>query len=303
MQLFSMISTKIKTFALVFAVSTVSVAALQGQNLKNYSDSLSYSLGSSLQVGLKQQGMDDLRPNFIADAMKKVLTEQPVYVNAEQAMGNVNKCMTEKMQQQPVTVNVDTFSYSLGVLVAQNLKQQGFTGDEFATEQFMTGFNESLAGQSKITAEQANNFINAHLAAAAGKRYAGKKEAGAKFLAENGKRAGITTTASGLQYEVLRAGTGSMPKATDTVTTHYHGTLVDGTVFDSSVDRGQPIDFPVNRVIPGWTEALQLMKTGAKYRLYLPYNIAYGEQGAGGSIGPFETLIFDVELIKVNGKD
>ena len=111
------------------------------------------------------------------------------------------------------------------------------------------------------------------------------------------------TTASGLQYEIMTAGTGSTPKATDTVTTHYHGTLLDGTVFDSSVERGQPIDFPVNRVIAGWTEALQLMKTGAKYRLYIPYNLAYGEQGAGGQIGPFSALIFDVELIKVNGKD
>jgi FKBP-type peptidyl-prolyl cis-trans isomerase len=303
MQLFSMISTKIKTFALVFAVAVGSTVAVQAQNLKNYSDSLSYALGSSLQSGLKQQGLDPLSPIFVGEAMKTVLSGGTPYLDAEKAMGNVNKCMTEKMQQQPVTVNVDTFSYSLGVLVAQNLKQQGFAGESFDSNQFMVGFNESLAGQPKISADQANEFINGHLKAASAQRFAAKKAEGEKFLAENGKRKEVITTASGLQYEVIRPGTGSTPRATDTVTTHYHGTLTNGQVFDSSVDRGQTIDFPVNRVIPGWTEALQLMKTGAKYRLYIPYNLAYGEQGAGGSIGPYEALIFDVELFKVNGKD
>ena len=126
-------------------------------------------------------------------------------------------------------------------------------------------------------------------------------EAGQKFLAENGKRDGVVTTATGLQYEVLAEGSGDSPKETEQVTVHYHGTLIDGTVFDSSVERGQPATFPVNGVIPGWVEALQLMKPGAKYKLFIPSNLAYGERGAGGSIGPNATLIFEVELISIGG--
>lgn len=125
------------------------------------------------------------------------------------------------------------------------------------------------------------------------------KEDGVKFLQENAKRAGVTVTASGLQYEVLRGGSGAQPQATDTVEVHYHGTFIDGSTFDSSYDRGQTIEFPLNRVIAGWTEGVQLMKEGAKYRLFVPYHLAYGEQGAGGVIPGYSTLIFDVELIKV----
>ena len=124
-------------------------------------------------------------------------------------------------------------------------------------------------------------------------------EAGKTFLAENAKREEIITTSSGLQYEVLVKGEGDSPKVTDEVTVHYHGTLIDGTVFDSSVERGQPATFPVNGVIPGWVEALQLMKPGAKYKLFIPSDLAYGERGAGQMIGPNSTLVFEVELISV----
>jgi FKBP-type peptidyl-prolyl cis-trans isomerase FklB len=122
---------------------------------------------------------------------------------------------------------------------------------------------------------------------------------GEVFLAENSQREGITVTASGLQYEVLTAGDGDKPLATSTVRTHYHGTLVDGTVFDSSVDRGEPTEFPVNGVIAGWTEALQMMGVGSKWRLYVPYTLAYGERGAGGAIGPYAALVFEVELLAI----
>lgn len=124
-------------------------------------------------------------------------------------------------------------------------------------------------------------------------------EKGQQFLQENAKKDGVKTTASGLQYEVLTPGTGKSPKATDTVLVHYKGTLLDGTEFDSSYKRGEPIEFPLNQVIKGWTEGVQLMKEGAKYRFYIPSNLAYGSRGAGGAIGPDETLIFDVELLKV----
>jgi len=122
---------------------------------------------------------------------------------------------------------------------------------------------------------------------------------GEKFLEDNAKKDGVTVTASGLQYKVITEGTGKSPKATDTVLVHYEGTLIDGKVFDSSYKRGEPIEFPLNRVIAGWTEGVQLMKEGAKYRLYLPSRLAYGSRGAGRDIGPNEALIFDVELIKV----
>jgi FKBP-type peptidyl-prolyl cis-trans isomerase len=126
------------------------------------------------------------------------------------------------------------------------------------------------------------------------------KAAGIAFLAENAKKANVVTTASGLQYEVITAGTGSVsPKATDTVTVHYKGTTIDGAEFDSSYSRGEPASFPLNRVIAGWTEGLQLMTEGATYRFYIPSGLAYGEQGAGRAIGPNATLIFDVELIKI----
>lgn len=125
------------------------------------------------------------------------------------------------------------------------------------------------------------------------------KEAGEKFLAENAKKEGVITTASGLQYKVLHQGDGPKPKATDSVNVHYRGTLIDGTEFDSSYKRNAPISFPLNRVIPGWTEGVQLMPVGSKYEFYIPYHLAYGERGAGGAIPPFAALIFEVELLAI----
>ena len=154
--------------------------------------------------------------------------------------------------------------------------------------------------------EEATNLLNDFFTqleqqqrAAAEAAGAQAKNEGERFLAENAKRPNVTVTPSGLQYEVLTEGTGRSPKATDTVRCHYHGTLIDGTVFDSSYQRNQPADFGLNQVIAGWTEGVQLMKEGAKYRFYLPYHLAYGERGAGNSIPPFATLVFDVELLKV----
>lgn len=190
-------------------------------------------------------------------------------------------------------------SYSIGLLVAENFKHQGFTDLDAAS--LAEGIADMLAGTPKIPIEAAAGMYESYAQEMAAKQFESKLAYAENFLAENSKRAGVSTTASGLQYEILQVGTGAKPKATDKVLTHYHGTLLNGEVFDSSVMRGQPIEFGVNQVISGWTEALQLMACGSKWRLFIPYHLAYGERGAGGSIGPYETLIFDVELIAVNG--
>ena len=135
--------------------------------------------------------------------------------------------------------------------------------------------------------------------AEAAEKYKGAKSEGEKYLSENAKKEGVTTLPSGLQYQVLKEGNGKSPKATDKVVCHYEGMLIDGTMFDSSIQRGEPATFPLNGVIAGWTEGLQLMKEGAKYRFFIPYQLGYGERGAGASIPPFATLVFDVELIEV----
>jgi FKBP-type peptidyl-prolyl cis-trans isomerase FklB len=202
------------------------------------------------------------------------------------------------LNAQNLKNNMDSISYSLGVLFAQNFKN-GEVADLDANA-MAQGFKEAAAGKETIKAEEANRLFSAFMQEAGKKKFANAVEEGKKFLAENGKRPTVKTTASGLQYEVMVQGTGVIPKATDKVTTHYHGTLLNGKVFDSSVQRGQPIDFPVNGVIAGWTEALQLMPTGSKWKLFIPYNLAYGERGAGADIGPYATLIFEVELLKVN---
>ena len=202
------------------------------------------------------------------------------------------------MFAQNLKNNMDSVSYSLGVLFAQNFKN----GEKLNIDAnaMAKGFQDAVAGTETIKVEQANQLFSQFMANQNKSKYTATLEKGAKFLEENGKRPGVKTTASGLQYEVMKEGTGAMPKATDKVTTHYHGTLLDGKVFDSSVNRGQPIDFPCNGVIQGWQEALQLMKVGSKWKLFVPYNLAYGERGAGGDIGPYETLIFEVELLKIN---
>jgi FKBP-type peptidyl-prolyl cis-trans isomerase FklB len=202
------------------------------------------------------------------------------------------------LNAQNLKNNMDSIGYSLGVLFAQNFKN-GEVAD-LDVNALAQGFKDATTGKETIKAEEANKLFSAFMQEAGKKKFAAAVEEGKKFLAENGKRPTVKTTASGLQYEVMVQGTGVVPKATDKVTTHYHGTLLNGKVFDSSVQRGQPIDFPVNGVIAGWTEALQLMPTGSKWKLFIPYNLAYGERGAGADIGPYATLIFEVELLKVN---
>ena len=191
------------------------------------------------------------------------------------------------------------FSYAVGSDIASNLKKQGI---EIDAKALAAGLADTIAGKSALSREEMMETISAFQKELMAKMEAKQKNAekdGKAFLEANGKKEGVKTTASGLQYKVIKSGKGKSPKASDKVKVHYHGTLIDGTVFDSSVERNDPITFPVNGVIPGWVEGLQLMKEGDKFQFVIPSNLAYGEQGAGGKIGPNSTLIFDVELISV----
>lgn len=201
---------------------------------------------------------------------------------------------------------MDQVSYALGLNIGQQLKQMQLK-DVLVVEDFAAAITDMLQGNPlKMTSSTAQNVLNAFFSELEAKQQAAAAEAGKaarvageQFLAENAKRPEVNVTASGLQYQVLTEGTGKQPKASDTVRCHYHGTLIDGTVFDSSVERGDPCEFGLRQVIAGWTEGVQLMKEGAKFRFFIPYNLAYGERGAGASIPPYSALIFDVELLNV----
>ena len=194
----------------------------------------------------------------------------------------------------------EKISYIIGRDMATNLKKQGI---EVEADAFLKGLKDVQAGNpsslSQQEVQEAMMALQQEMAQKQNAAGAANKKAGEDFLAENKGKEGVQTLPSGLQYMVIKEGTGKSPSASDTVTTHYHGTLIDGTTFDSSYDRGQPATFPVNGVIAGWTEALQKMKEGAKWRLFIPSELAYGAQGAGDAIAPHSTLIFDVELLQV----
>lgn len=200
---------------------------------------------------------------------------------------------------------MDKVSYALGLGIGQQLAQMGAT--DLNIDDFAAAIKDVISGNElKVAHKDAQNIVRDYfqkqeerinaLRAEQGKV---AKAEGEAYLKENAKKEGVVTLPSGLQYMVLKEGNGKKPKATDKVKCHYEGFLINGHVFDSSVQRGEPAVFPLNQVIPGWTEGLQLMQEGAKYRFFIPYILAYGESGAGGSIPPFATLIFDVELIEV----
>lgn len=200
---------------------------------------------------------------------------------------------------------MDKLSYGLGLGIGQQLAQMNIEG--LSIDDFADAIRDVINGNKlKVEHREAQQIVQNYFAQQEQKLQAeraekGKaaKEEGEKYLIENAKKEGIITTASGLQYKVLKEGTGKQPKATDKVRCHYEGFLIDGTVFDSSVQRGEPAVFPLDGVIVGWTEGLQLMREGGKYRFFIPYKLGYGESGAGQSIPPFATLVFDVELLEV----
>ena len=202
---------------------------------------------------------------------------------------------------QQFTTTSDIVSYGIGRQMGDQLASDPFEGVNPSA--VAAGVMDALEGKASPIDQQAfmKAFEEMHQIMADKEAEKGKlaAAAGEAFLAENAKKTGVMITASGLQYEILTEGQGDMPSATSRVSTHYHGTLIDGTVFDSSVERGQPAQFPVNRVIAGWTEALQMMPVGSKWRLYIPHHLAYGPQGSGAKIAPYSALIFDVELLEI----
>jgi len=198
----------------------------------------------------------------------------------------------------------ERISYAYGLMIARQLGERGV---EIDLDTFNAAMKTVIAGEEPAMSEDevaAAFDENQQMLAERNATGADRENllAGKAYLEENGKKEGVSTTASGLQYEILEAGDGPRPAATDTVTVHYHGTLINGTVFDSSVQRGEPTSFPLNRVIPGWTEGVQLMPLGSKYRFTIPYHLAYGERGAGADIKPYSTLVFEVELLEIGGQ-
>lgn len=202
------------------------------------------------------------------------------------------------MSQHEFKDELDKISYALGLSVSSNLIQSGIKTIE--PNHFKLALEDVFTGKKpKLTPDEANKILQEFMESQQGDSSKENIEEGLQFLAENKKKEGIIETASGLQYEVMNEGDGEKPKPADQVKCHYHGTLINGTIFDSSVQRGEPAVFPVNGVIQGWIEALQMMTTGSKWRLFIPSELAYGDRGAGGSIGPNTALIFEVELLEI----
>lgn len=194
--------------------------------------------------------------------------------------------------------NIDSVSYSIGVSLGQNLKQAGL--DSLNTDIIGKAISHVVdGGDILLDDKQSNEIIQAFLKGNHEKKYGANKRAGMDFLASNKSKEGVIELPSGLQYQIIKEGKGAKPTANDMVKTHYHGTTIDGKVFDSSVERGEPATFPVSGVIQGWTEVLQLMPVGSKWKVFVPYQLAYGEQGAPPSIEPYSTLIFEIELLNI----
>lgn len=224
------------------------------------------------------------------------------YAEAKEKKVKKSKKNQPEVVVNPLTNEVDSMSYALGMNVGEDFLKnlKGIPGGKSNIDLVVKGFSSAMKGDSTLlTKEFANEYFRKYITKAQNADIEAKKADGEKFLAENMNAEGVNVTPSGLQYKVLVPAEGKKPTAQDTVKVHYTGTLVDGTKFDSSVDRGEPIEFPLNQVIKGWTEGVQLMSVGSKYKFFIPYNLGYGEQGAGGVIPPYATLIFEVELLGI----
>jgi FKBP-type peptidyl-prolyl cis-trans isomerase len=260
----------------------------------------SYSLGVSLGGQLHESGIaaQDVNAERVATGVHDALAGKAK--PAPEDRQNID-ALVGRTHQQPAVPNTPSTSsaasHSVGVVMGAQLHAAGVTPQDVSNERLAAGLNDALAGKAKLTPEDQQRITNlmSRSRAEAGEAH---HRAAAAFLADNGKKPGVVTTASGLEYKVLTAGSGASPKATDEVVVNYRGSLLDGTEFDSSYKRGEPATFPVNRVIPGWTEALQLMKPGSKYQLFIPPQLAYDLHSPPG-IPPGSLLLFDVELLSI----
>lgn len=223
-------------------------------------------------------------------------------VNAQTKKPRKSKKTKELIVENILVNDVDSMSYALGMNMGADFAKNmtSIPGGKSNVDMLIAGFVSAMKGEPTImTQGMATTYFQDYITQAQTKDAQSKKAADEEFLAHNMTKPDVSVTPSGLQYTVTRMAEGAKPTAKDTVVVHYEGTLLDGTKFDSSYDRGEPIEFPLNQVIKGWTEGVQLMSVGSKYRLFVPYNLGYGEQGAGGMIPPFATLIFDVELLDI----
>ncbi len=292
--------------------------------VKTQSDSVSYFIGWDIAQNFKMNNIDRL---FVASAFDKGIEDGFAGADLllEKSLGNdlimssigELRADTSKFTFKPASIaeftslstKNDSISYFLGSDIASGLSGNGF--DKYFSEaSFYKGIEDGFTGSDTLLTKADGEKVamaimeaeKDNIMAAQKAKFKDKITEGETFLAEKTAQEDVITLPSGLRYKIIKEGKGAKPAATDVVSTHYHGTLLDGTVFDSSVDRGEPTEFPVNRVIPGWTEALQLMPVGSKWELYIPYNLAYGEQGTRG-IDPYSTLVFEVELLKILSKE
>ena len=277
--------------------------------LSNNADSTSYALGSVSSDNFKGQGFD-ITPDKVkegilaAAAGNSYMTEDDISALFAQFSKERRLKQIDPTNEDPYTISIDTFGYAMGTDIHTKVTEVGY---ELNADAFYQGHSDAFNDAERLlTKEQVdalmkkfNQTAQKYFAEKAAKEAEANRAKGVAFLAEKEKEKGVTKTASGLLYEVLTPGKGKKPSATNKVKVHYHGTLIDGTVFDSSVDRGTPIDFGLNQVIPGWTEGVQLMPVGSKYKFYIPSNLAYGERGSPPKIGPGEALVFEVELIDI----
>ena len=252
-------------------------------------DKVSYYIGKTIGGQMAQQ-KEQIDPKEFLQGVKDAMTSKK---STSYMAGNG---LGQQFSSEQLPIDLDKFAAGISAASQPDAKP-AYTTEELTAA--MELYEKAVQAKQEASLSPEQRAELAKERADMENRGKSAKEEGAKFLAENGKRKGVTTTGSGLQYEVIKAGTGPKPTANDNVNVHYHGTHIDGRVFDSSVERGEPINLSLGGVIPGWTEALQLMPVGSKWRLFIPSNLAYGERGSGASIGPNETLVFDVELLGI----
>ncbi|MGB1040223.1 MAG: FKBP-type peptidyl-prolyl cis-trans isomerase [Flavobacteriales bacterium] len=290
------------------------------ESLSNQADSVSYFIGWDIAKNFKGNKIDRLfSPAAFNKGLEDGFAKADLILTKElgnsMIMDNLTAIRndTSSFTFTPTSVNgfktlgskEDSISYFLGSDISGGLTSNGFD-KHFSKDAFFKGMEDHFMGATPVLNEQDGEKVamavmeleKDNIMAAQRDKFKPQIEAGENFLKEKSAMEDVVTLPSGLMYKIIKEGNGAKPAATDVVSTHYHGTLIDGTVFDSSVERGEPTEFPVNRVIPGWTEALQLMPVGSKWQLYIPYQLAYGEQGTRG-IDPYSPLVFDVELLKI----